>query len=124
MTSASLNNGRVNRVIVYVTLIAVSIAFVAPLIWMVSTSIKPELQAASGDLNLLPRPAGDTAAIAKENYSAVWHDSSVNFPLFLRNTLIVCTLSIVGMVLSSAIVAYGFSRVKWRGRGAGCGGGL
>jgi multiple sugar transport system permease protein len=117
MTSATLNHGRLNRVIVYATLIAVAIAFVAPLVWMVSTSIKPELQAASGDLNLLPRPIGDTAAIAKENYSAVWHDSSVNFPLFLRNTLIVCTLSIVGMVLSSAIVAYGFSRVKWRGRG-------
>ena len=32
-------------------------------------------------------------------------------------TLVVAILSVVGMTLSSAIVAYAFSRIQWRGRG-------
>src|SRR5205085_11043931 len=32
--------------------------------------------------------------------------------------LIVSSLSVIGMTLSSAVVAYGFSRIRWRGRDA------
>jgi multiple sugar transport system permease protein len=53
-----------------------------------------------------------------ENYSAVWHDSTVQFPLYLRNTLIVAFLAVTGVTLSSAVVAYGLSRIRWKGRAA------
>lgn len=43
-------------------------------------------------------------------------DSDVSFWLFLGNTLTVCVLSVIGAVLSNALVAYGFSRLKWPGR--------
>ncbi|MCX7914817.1 MAG: carbohydrate ABC transporter permease [Verrucomicrobiae bacterium] len=43
-------------------------------------------------------------------------DSRVPFWVFLRNTLLVCMLGVVGTVLSNAIVAYGFARISWRGR--------
>ncbi len=36
--------------------------------------------------------------------------------VFLENTLIVTSLSIIGTLLSSSMVAYGFSRLKWPGR--------
>jgi len=88
-----------------------------PLIWMVSTSLKPADQAAARTLALLPSPARDTPRLAAENYRAVWTDDVVRFPLYLRNTLVVACLSVVGMTLSSAVVAYGFARVRWRGRG-------
>jgi multiple sugar transport system permease protein len=39
-----------------------------------------------------------------------------HFPRYLANTLILCVLNVVGTVLSSALVAYGFSRLEWRGR--------
>lgn len=35
---------------------------------------------------------------------------------YLANTLFVAVLSVTGMVLSSALVAYGLSRVTWKGR--------
>jgi len=105
------------RAALYVLLVAISAAFVLPLVWMLSTSIKPEAQAASGAMRLLPEPAGDTLTIAAENYGKVWNDPAVRFPLYLRNTLIVAALSVVGMTLSSAVVAFGLSRVRWRGRG-------
>lgn len=42
----------------------------------------------------------------------------VSFWVFLSNTLIVCVLGVIGTVLSNAIVAYGFARLRWRGRDA------
>lgn len=38
------------------------------------------------------------------------------FPTYLKNTLILCFLTVVGTVLSSAVAAYGFARIPWRGR--------
>jgi multiple sugar transport system permease protein len=39
-----------------------------------------------------------------------------HFSRYLANTLILCVLNTIGTVLSSAAVAYGFSRLNWRGR--------
>jgi len=39
-----------------------------------------------------------------------------NFPRYLANTLLLCILNTIGAVLSSALAAYGFARVDWRGR--------
>jgi multiple sugar transport system permease protein len=83
---------------------------------MVATSLKPADQAASGSVSLLPTPPSATLSIAAKNYSDVWNDDTVTFPIYLRNTLIVAGLSVIGAVLSSAVVAYGFARVRWRGR--------
>lgn len=101
----------------YGALIALAVLFAAPLVWMIATSIKPESQAASQKVRLLPDPISSTASHAAANYSSVWNDSTIQFPLYLRNTLIIASLGVVGMTLSSAIVAYGLSRVEWRGRG-------
>ncbi|HBA83754.1 MAG TPA: sugar ABC transporter ATP-binding protein [Verrucomicrobia bacterium] len=38
------------------------------------------------------------------------------FPMYLKNTLILCFLTIIGTVSSSALAAYGFARIPWRGR--------
>jgi len=112
MTSRSLN-----KVFVYGVLIALAIAYLGPVVWMASTSIKPEDQAVSGSISPLPTPVTQTPEFAAHNYQTVWNDPAIRFPLYLRNTLIVAILSVVGMVISSAIVAYGFARIPWRGRG-------
>ncbi len=109
---------RLTGVYVHAAMLLVSLVFLAPLVWMLSTSVKPEAQAASGEIHLLPSPASSVFAHAADNYSAVWNDRTIRFPLYLRNTLIVAVLGVVGMTLSSAVVAYGLSRVQWRGRGA------
>src|SRR5262245_37697417 len=102
----SRTSGMLPRLVTQAALALVAVAFLAPLLWMLSTSIKPEPQAASRELWLLPDPASSTPRVAAENYGAVWTDESVRFPLYLRNTLIVAGLSVAGMTLSSAIVAY------------------
>jgi len=109
---------RSRTTLAYVLLAGAAVCFLFPLIWMFATSIKPEAQAASARLSLLPDPASSAPGVAADNYAAVWNDASILFPLYLRNTLVVAALSVVGMTLSSAIAAYGLSRVRWRGRGA------
>lgn len=42
----------------------------------------------------------------------------VGFSVFLGNTVAVCVLGVIGTVLSNAIIAYGFARLRWRGRDA------
>lgn len=105
------------RPLLHLVLATLSLAFLMPLVWMISTSVKPEAQAASGRIALLPDPPSSLPVTAADNYRAVWTDSTIQFPLYLRNTLIVAALSVVGMTFSSALVAYGLSRIQWRGRG-------
>lgn len=38
------------------------------------------------------------------------------FPSYLKNTLILCVLTVIGTVCSSTLVAYGFARIDWPGR--------
>jgi multiple sugar transport system permease protein len=114
------------RALAWILLALAAGLFVFPLVWMVATSLKPEAQAASAEFSLLPRgvPATQTLPersgldFARENYASVWNDPSIDFPRYLRNTLIVALLSVMGMTLSSAIVAYGLTRIPWRGRAA------
>ncbi len=50
-----------------------------------------------------------------ENFPRAVH-SMRHFSRYLGNTLILCLLNVVGTVLSSAMVAYGFARLEWKGR--------
>ncbi|HEX2861857.1 MAG TPA: carbohydrate ABC transporter permease, partial [Lacunisphaera sp.] len=43
-------------------------------------------------------------------------DAMQDFWRYFRNTVVLCVVNVVGMVLSSSLVAYGFSRIDWRGR--------
>jgi multiple sugar transport system permease protein len=49
-----------------------------------------------------------------ENYSDVW--SLINFPVLLRNTILIAVIGVIGTVTSCTLVAYGFARFRFRGR--------
>ena len=48
--------------------------------------------------------------------TGIGEDTDVSFTTFLRNTLWVCVLGVIGAVISNAVVAYGFAKIPWRGR--------
>lgn len=105
------------RVVWWAVAVVAAAVFALPLVWMVVTSLKPESQALTNPPLPWPVPVGETGRFAAENYGGVWRDPVVDFPLYLRNTLIVALLSVTGATVSSAVIAYGLSRVRWRGRG-------
>jgi multiple sugar transport system permease protein len=50
-----------------------------------------------------------------ENYGEVW--KLIDFPTPLRNTIFLALISTIGTVLSCTLVAYGFARFRFPGRG-------
>ena len=48
------------------------------------------------------------------NYPRVF--DKIPFFTYAKNTLIVCTLGVIGTTFTSALVAYGFARIRWPGR--------
>lgn len=58
------------------------------------------------------------ASIARDNYARVLADRDSDFVAYARNSLIVAGLNVPAAVASSAVVAFGFSRLRWRGRDA------
>lgn len=91
---------------VYLALIALSALFSIPFVWLVLTSLKPESQVFSP--GWIPHP------VATKNYADVFRYAPVL--TWLRNSLIVSTLAVVSVLLSSALVAYGFARLRFPGR--------
>jgi len=96
------------KVITLLLLLGVSILFIIPLLWMISTSLK-EAQDLVG-LRWIP------TRLAWENYVDAF--SFGMWPQWTLNTVIITVTSVIGQVLSSSLVAYAFSRLRWRGRDA------
>jgi len=103
-----------SRLGIYGALVVLSIPALLPMLWMVSTSLKTDTQIfGKSDLtlsSLLPTP------LTGHNYPAALQN--MPFLLYLRNTLLLCICTVVGAVASSALVAYGFAKLHFPGRGA------
>ena len=91
-------------------LAGVALLFVLPLVWMVCVSLKPPMEIRAYPPTFLPQDP--TPAAFKE----VFQSDSFDFLLYARNTVIIAFLSLVGMLAASAIAAYGFARIQFRGR--------
>lgn len=87
------------------------IIMVYPLIWMVMSSFEHSntIMATSG--KLFP----DEWTI--ENYVNGWAGfAKISFGTFFANSLFISVVATIGTLISSAIVAYGFARSKFKGR--------
>ena len=93
------------RVALYLGLIALSLVFLLPLIWMFSTSLKDDPQVYRMPPIWIPHPA------RLANYPEVL--TFQPFGLYFLNTLKIAMPAAVGTVISCSIVAYGFSRLRW-----------
>ncbi len=97
---------------VHVGLLMVCAGFALPFVWMISTSLNSMEKSVQFTPHFIPSP------IRTQNYVEVLRHPKMDFLLFARNTLIIAALSVAGVTLSSAVVAYGFARIRFRGRGA------
>ena len=101
--------------LVHLVLIAASILFVVPLVWMISTSLKPIAETTAQPPTWIP------SHILWHNYrDAVMYESDklgyIPFLIYGRNTLIISLLVVAGTVCSNSLVAYAFARLRWPGR--------
>jgi multiple sugar transport system permease protein len=94
------------QILAWLILIGVSILFIVPLLWMISTSLKEPSDLIG--FRWIPR------RIAWENYIDAFRFGM--WPRWTLNTVIITFTSVMGMVFSSSLVAYSFARLRWRGR--------
>ncbi|MGE3180525.1 MAG: carbohydrate ABC transporter permease [Phycisphaerae bacterium] len=112
------------RVVIYGLLIGVSALWLLPLLWMASVSLKPASEVSNTDL--LPHEptltsykrllTHDESGASVDATGRPVEPTPFYYPLLARNTLIIALLSLVGMLASSSIAAYGFARIEFPGR--------
>jgi len=95
-------------ILVQCVLILLSVIFVAPFGFMISTSLEGDAQIHSASLQFIPHPAIWANYPKALQYFPFW--------LYLRNTLIICSVTVIGTLFSAVLPAYGFARLRWRGR--------
>jgi len=102
-------NSAIINVIKYTILLILGAAWLLPFYWMASSSLKNDQQVFVVPPVWIPNPP------RWENLPEAW--GAQNFNLFLFNTIFKYAIPVtIATVLSSAIVAYGFARIKWSGR--------
>ena len=103
-----LTSNRKNRksIFTFLLLSVIAVLFIIPFIWVIATSLKPEAEVFS--LTWLP---GDPQW---NNYSKVFE--KLPFLAYLKNSVFITVMNIIGILLSSSVVAYSFSCLQWPGR--------
>lgn len=96
------------RIGVWIALLSGAILFSIPFLWTVSTALKTNEQVFAVPPQWIPNPP------QWDNFRRAW--TELPFPTFVLNTLIITVISVIGQVVSSSLVAYGFARFKFKGR--------
>lgn len=87
----------------------VALAFLVPLLWMLSSSLK-----SNGDVFRTP-PSLLPSHLELNNYSKTL--GYIPFGTYFANSAIVTAATVVGTLVSCVPVAYALSIMRWRGRG-------
>jgi len=109
------NNMKTSTVVRYTLthlfIIVLGLAMIYPVLWMVVSSFKPNNMIFS-DPGLIPK------AVTIENYISGWKGyAGTSFGKFFANSLLMCTVAIVGNLISCTMAAYAFARLKFAGKG-------
>lgn len=95
------------RVLLYLGMLTAILAALLPLVWMASTSLKPEGQILSYPPRWLP------AAPTIENYTSVLH--RFRFGRWTANSILVAVTATTLVVVIDALAGYGLARLRTRG---------
>ena len=102
--------GLAGRAAAYALLAAVSVAFLFPILWSMTASVKSLREVYRYPPRIWvsdPRWSNYPEALSKLPFAA-----------FMANTLVIVVAATTGQVLSSSLVGYAFARLPFRGRGA------
>lgn len=96
-------------------LVILTLIFIMPALWMLSTALKPAQETMTNPPHWIP------SKIMWGNFREAidYGRSEVGFTpflVYLRNTVIITLLSVCGAVIANSLVAYSFARLKWPGR--------
>jgi len=97
-----------SRLLIFFLLLTGSALLMLPLLWMLSTSLKPGDQLFLFPPQWIPRP------FQWSNYADAW--KTAPFGLYTWNTTMITVLNIIGNILGSSLAAFAFARIRFPGR--------
>ncbi|HEY3556711.1 MAG TPA: carbohydrate ABC transporter permease [Kribbella sp.] len=86
-----------------------AIAFLAPFAWMISTALKPDVDAYKIPMQWIPHP------FQWDNFSTVLSGATSVLPAFGRSVF-VAVLRVAGELITATMAGYAFARMSFRGR--------
>ena len=99
---------RIGLVLVFLMLVALTVVYVYPFLIAVATSFTTQEQSVTNPLSLVPADATTDA------YQRLFLRS--DFPVWLRNSVIVTTCVTIGRVFLDSLAGYALARLPFRGR--------
>jgi multiple sugar transport system permease protein len=82
-----------------------------PILWMFSSSVKPQAEIWTTVNNLIP------SRVILDNYTEGWKGfGDITFATYYKNTIFLTVTRTVLQVFASAVIAFGFARIKFRGK--------
>ena len=96
------------RVALYALICLGAFIFTLPFLWMLSTAVTPKEWVGVVPKRWIP------PWLEWSNYVKPW--TYFPFATFYRNTLIVTSANVVGVLVSASLVAFGFARIRFWGR--------
>ena len=102
---------KISTVIYHVFTIALGLLMVYPILWMVFSSFKENRDVFTTATSLIPQKWNFNS------YAVGWQGfGGISFGTFFKNSFVFAMLATIGMTFSSAFIAFGFSRVRFKGR--------
>jgi ABC-type glycerol-3-phosphate transport system permease component len=105
---------RAGRALLHLALLAAGLTFVAPLFWVVSTSLKPGSEVFTYPIHWIPSQP------LWSNYLDIFGLIQIGgrsaLVVFAQNSAVITLVGTVGTVLSSTMVAFSLARLRWPGR--------
>lgn len=100
------------KTIYHLFVIIFGFIMIYPVLWMISGSFKDNSEILRGSLALIPKD------LKLSNYSTGWRGfSGISFATFFFNSFVITIVATAGTVISSSLVAYSLSRIRFKGRG-------
>ncbi|MDX8044694.1 carbohydrate ABC transporter permease [Gracilibacillus sp. S3-1-1] len=101
----------VKKLVYHIIVAGFAVLLLYPVIWLVMSSFKEsELIFATAD-SLIPNP------FVLSNYAQGWEGfGNYGFGTFIFNTAVFVVLVLIGHLISCSLIAFGFARLKFRGR--------
>lgn len=100
-----------NKIFYHLLIISLGFLMIYPVLWMVSGSFKTNYEILNESLKLMPN------SFSLDNFIRGWQGfGNMTFALFFRNSFIITILATAGVTISSSLVAYAFSRLRFPGR--------
>ena len=106
-TMVTDRKSRWSPLIRHLVLIGASILMVYPLLWMISSSFKPEAQ-------IFTDPGALPTEIKFDSYVDGWDALRISFSTFYINSFTIAVLSVIGNLLACSLAAYAFARLEFK----------